>query len=71
MAPGDIVDFSKAYMHSKKQQLQKQAPQKNVEQKEVSRQRQSLMRDFDKGLDRHDEENDFKASGQNMLLNFV
>ncbi len=68
VATGDFVDFSHAHTHSKKQQLQKQAPQKNVEQEDASRQRQSLMRDFDKGLGRHGEEEDFNAIGQNMLL---
>ena len=66
---GDFVDFSHAHTHAKKQQLQKQAPQKNVEQDDAARQRQSLLKDFDKGLGRHGEEEDFNAIGQNMLLN--
>ena len=66
---GDFVAFSSAHRHSKRQMLQKQAAQKNVDVEDAARQRQSLLRDFDRGLGRHGEEEDFNTIGQNMVRN--
>ena len=65
---GDYLSFVHEHGHEKKQQLQRQGPQKNVEAAQATKQRQSLLRDFDKGLGRHGEEDDFLAVGQNMVL---